>query len=71
MKEHSVCLFFSVSGLQLGTCIAFHVIIGDLGPALISKWLSWEVCTLNYKYILQVHIDTSIANIGLVSISSN
>ena len=32
-----------MSGLQLGTCIAFHVIIGDLGPALLSKWLAWEV----------------------------
>ncbi|KAF6031411.1 SLC38A10 [Bugula neritina] len=31
-----------ITGVQLGTCIAFHVIIGDLGPSLISKWSGLE-----------------------------
>ena len=33
----------SIIGLLMGTCVAFHVIIGDLGPAIISKLLGVEV----------------------------
>ncbi|XP_077979795.1 uncharacterized protein LOC144435109 isoform X2 [Glandiceps talaboti] len=32
----------SIIGLLLGTCIAFFVIIGDLGPAIFSKWFDIE-----------------------------
>ncbi|CAH1793342.1 unnamed protein product, partial [Owenia fusiformis] len=32
----------SIIGLLLGTCIAFHVIIGDLGPAIVSKFTGLE-----------------------------
>ncbi|KAI0221576.1 hypothetical protein LSAT2_027112 [Lamellibrachia satsuma] len=33
---------FSIIGLLIGTCIAFYVIIGDLGPAIISKMTGLE-----------------------------
>lgn len=29
--------------MLLGTCVAFHVVIGDLGPGIISKILGIEV----------------------------
>ncbi|XP_070580450.1 putative sodium-coupled neutral amino acid transporter 10 isoform X8 [Ptychodera flava] len=32
----------SIIGLLMGTCIAFYVIIGDLGPSIVSKWFSVE-----------------------------
>ncbi|XP_067935576.1 putative sodium-coupled neutral amino acid transporter 10 isoform X2 [Watersipora subatra] len=31
-----------IAGVQLGICIAFHVIVGDLGPSLFSKWSGME-----------------------------
>lgn len=35
--------FFSMIGLQMGTLVAQVVIIGDLGPAIISKFTGIEV----------------------------
>lgn len=34
---------FRMIGLQIGTLIAQVVIIGDLGPAIISKWTGLPV----------------------------
>ena len=42
---------FSITGVQLGVCIAFHVIVGDLGPSLISKWTGVEVRQLLLAYL--------------------
>lgn len=36
-------IFSSIMGLLLGTCIAFYVVIGDLGPAILSKMFNMEV----------------------------
>ena len=35
--------FYSIIGMLIGTCVAFHVIIGDLGPAIISKVTGFPV----------------------------
>nr|XP_006813940.1 PREDICTED: putative sodium-coupled neutral amino acid transporter 10-like [Saccoglossus kowalevskii] len=32
----------SIIGLLIGTCVAFYVIIGDLGPSIVSKWFGFE-----------------------------
>lgn len=29
-------------GYLLGTCIAFHVVVGDIGPLIVSKLLQIE-----------------------------
>lgn len=45
---------FRMIGLQIGTLIAQVVIIGDLGPAIISKWtglpVSDDQCSSYYIY---------------------
>lgn len=30
-------------GLNVGSCVAFFVVMGDLGPAIISRMFGWEV----------------------------
>ena len=37
-------------GLQIGTLVAQVVIIGDLGPAIVSKALGLQVCTTNISW---------------------
>ena len=43
MLLQSFIFFCSIIGLLIGTCVAFFVIIGDLGPVIISKVLGIEV----------------------------
>ena len=56
-----ILIDFRIAGLQLGICIAFHVIIGDLGPSLISKWTGLEVRRMNYDssvlYLSVLHLN--------------
>ncbi|CAD5114257.1 DgyrCDS3398 [Dimorphilus gyrociliatus] len=40
-----LCVEISIIGLLFGTCVAFHIVIGDLGPDIISKILGIENTT--------------------------
>lgn len=50
----------SIMGLLLGTCIAFYVVIGDLGPAILSKMFNMEN-TPNLRSAFMVSIALFVA----------
>lgn len=47
-------LFYSIICLLIACCVAYFIIMGDLGPAIISKWFGLEVSIISFGILVVV-----------------